>query len=281
MARSIKEIKADICADFMSNSTMVGYYGFESGADFDDTFSKVSFEGILFYIISSAIYVVESLFDTHKDDVDTAIEARKTGNLYWVTDMAKAFQYGDAFNEETGEYDETDEDKQIISYAAASENDSGTVSLKVAKASGDDLAALSADELTAFEAYIKVAKYAGVIIDVISDDGDDLALEIDVYYDPLVLNSSGESLEDGGTPVPDAVKAYLQDLPFNGEFDIASLEDALQEVDGVKIPNTLSAKSKYADNDWVVIDAKVKPYAGYFVIDDENLTINPKAYDGN
>ena len=44
---------------------------------------------------------------------------------------------------------------------------------------------------------------------------------------------------------------------------------------------TASRVLEAANNDWQVIDARVKPYAGYLVIADENLSIDYRPYDAN
>ncbi|MCT4644382.1 MAG: hypothetical protein N4A74_05285 [Carboxylicivirga sp.] len=280
MARTVTEIKAGITTDFMSNETMASYYGFAVGDDFDSKFAKVSFESILFYILASAIFVLESLYDTLKAYVDAALNARLTHNRQWYVDLARAFQYGDTINPLTGKYDVVDESKQLIDYAAVDEIN-GVLFIKVARLVNGELAPLSAEQITAFTAYIKATKDAGVVVNNISEEGDDARLVIDIWYDAQVLNADGTAIDGSGEPAKETVQNYLKNLPFNGEFTILALEDALQVTSGVVLPNTLSAESKYANNDWSVIDAKVKPYAGYMVVKDENLTLNYRAYDGN
>ena len=56
------------------------------------------------------------------------------------------------------------------------------------------------------------------------------------------------------------------------------MEDALQATKGVVIPEVKLAETKYANNDWKLIDAKVRPEAGYMVIAPENLTFNYRPY---
>ncbi|MBS2099198.1 hypothetical protein [Carboxylicivirga linearis] len=280
MARTVTEIKAGITTDFMANESMATYYGFAMGDSFDSVFAKVSFESIIFYIVASAIFVLESLYDTLKAYVDAALAARLTHNRQWYVDLSKAFQYGDAINPLTGTYDIIDESKQVIDYAAVDEIN-GTLFIKVARLVNGELAPLSAEQITAFTSYIQAAKDAGVVVQTISDEGDDARLVIDIWYDAQVLNADGSAIDGSGEPAKDTVQSYLKNLPFNGEFTILALEDTLQITKGVVIPNTLSAESKYANNEWDVIDGKVKPHAGYMVVKDENLTLNYRAYDGN
>lgn len=263
----------------MANETLASYYGFTPGETFEDTFSPVSFEGILFYIIASAIYVVEALMDVLRENVDGELDSRLVpGRPFW-RDLALAFQYGDAFNEETGKYDVVDETKRIISFAAVEEPSSGGIILKVARLVDGVLLPLDSLQFAAFSEYVKLAKPMGVKVTIISIEGDDFRAVVDIYYDPLVLDANGNRLDGTGTPVPDTISVFAKKLPFNSEFVIASLVDALQATYGVKIPTILSAESKYLNNDWKVIDARVKPYAGYLNVKIENLTINYRPYD--
>lgn len=279
MARTVSEIKASIASSFMANETLAGYYGFAPGTGFDSVFSRVSFESIMFYIVAYAIFVVESLFDVLKADVDKALAERLTHNRQWYVNVAKAFQFGDALNA-TGGYDIIDETKQVVDYAAVDEI-AGQLFMKVATTNGDNLEALDDAQKIAFTSYIQATKDAGVRVTVISEPGDDLRLVLDVFYDPMALDEDGNLLDGGGEPVKDTILFFIKNLPFNGEFKTVSLTDALQVTPGVVIPTVLSAEYKYAANDWISIDAKVKPYAGYMVIADENLTINYRPYDAN
>ena len=279
MARTITEIKASITTSFMADETVAAFYGFTVGAGFDATFSKAGFESILFYIVASAIYVVESLMDVLRSDVDTDLSARLVPGRKWWRDLAIAFQYGDAYNEEAGKYDVIDDTKQIVAYAAVEEPSTGGVRLKVAKTAGAELSALDAPELLAFTEYIRVAKPLGVKSQIVSVPGDDLRIVIDIYYDPLVLDADGNALDGSGEPVPSTVRSFVKSLPFNGEFVIASLVDALQATKGVKVPTVLSAESKYLTTDWEAIDARVKPYSGWMKVTDENLTITYRPHD--
>lgn len=280
MARTITEIKQDITTFFMANETLAAYYGYTAGANFDETFSKASLESVMFYIVAFAIFVVESLFYVLKTEVNTALEQRLTHNRQWYVNIAKAFQYGDALNENTGKYDLVDESKMVVNFAAVDEI-AGQLFLKIATSGNDGLSALPTIQETAFKSYIQSVKDAGVRVTIINELGDDLRLVLDIFYDPMVLGDNGQLLDGGGEPVKDTIRNFIKTLPFNGEFKSVALVDALQLTSGVIIPTVLSAESKYAANDWAIIDARVKPNAGYLVIADENLTINYRPYDAN
>ena len=257
----------------MENETLASAYGYSVGTNFDDVFSRVSLESIMFYIVASSMFVVERMFDVLRISVDDALAQRLTHNRQWYTNTAREFQFGDAINPETGRYDVIDTSKLIINHAAVDEID-GMLRLKVATMDGEELAPLAPNQLSAFTGYMELVKDAGVKIEIITAPGDDLRLVIDILYDPLVLDDSGQALDGSGEPAKDAILNYIKNLPFNGEFRIVALTDALQAAQGVVIPTVISAESKYAAWDWSVINVRVKPNSGYMVIADGNLTIN-------
>lgn len=281
MARTIADIKAGMAKEFMDNETLAAYYGFTPGESFAAHFSTVSIESLLFYIVAAGVWLLESLFDQLRIDVDAQLSQRLTHNRQWYVALAKQFQWGHEINENTGAYDAIDTDAQIVANAAVEEV-AGKLIMKVAKRADDALEPLGVAELDVFRTYISRVKDAGVAVNIISQQGDNLSLVIDIYYDPLVLDGEGQLLIDPNTkPVPATIRNFIQNLPFNGEFQLVKLVDALQITEGVVIPEILSAESRYMANDWETIIAKVKPYAGYMTINDDNLTVNYKPYDAD
>ncbi len=277
MARTITTIHTELKENFIANSDLQTAYGFSEDDDFDDVFSKTSIENLMLYNVAVSIHTLEGLLDTHEDAVNEALDELKPHSEEWYSEMAKAFQYGDSLVEDEDYYETEDEDKQIVSNAAVTSK-SGKLYIKVATERGDDLTALSDAQLSAFEEYMERIKDAGVKITYISQDGDDLKLSMDIWYDPLVLNSEGVRLDDSSTePAKETIEDFIKDLPFNGEFVLTDLVTALQDVEGIDIATVLSAESKYGDYDYSTIDAKVTPEAGYLVIDDDNLTLNYRA----
>jgi len=277
MARTINEIHTELKDNFIANTDLQGIYGLDPSLPFDDQFSRVSIENLFLYVVAVSMNILENLFDDHKADVDSAIALLKPHSLKWYVEKARMFQYGDSLVEDKDYYDPVDEAKQIVSHCAVDEK-AGKLYMKVAKDEGDGLAPLAASELTAFTGYMERVKDAGVNIHYISQAGDDLRLAMDIWYDPLVIGEDGKMLDDSTRePAKETIKDFIKDLPFNGEFVLVDLVDALQATDGIDIPTILQAESKYGSYDWTNIDAKVVPEAGYLVIDDANLTLNYRA----
>jgi hypothetical protein len=288
MARTISTIHSELKANFMDNSKLQEKYSFDSDETFDNQFSNVSIENLFLYIVALSIYILEQLYDDHKSDVETTLSNMRPHSLKWYVEKAKAFQFGDEYNlvDGTDYYTKEDEDAQIVAYAAAAEKN-GTLLLKVAKKNTDgNLEPLSKvstgeqdNEFTPFKEYISRVKDAGVKVDVISDVGDDLNISIDIWYDPLVLNKNGELLDGSGVkPAEVTIKEFIISLPFNGEFVLAKLVEALVNTQGIDFPVIHSIQqSKYDANDWTDVTGKVVPYAGYFNILEKNFNINYKA----
>ncbi|MBE9468966.1 MAG: hypothetical protein IMY72_11705 [Bacteroidetes bacterium] len=271
MARTVTEIQQEIMDAIAADPVLnVKLY----------STSKISIYRLFSFVIAAALWMHETLFDEHKSEVNEILATKKTHNLLWYADKAKEFEHGNALVPDADYYEPIDEDAQIIAHAAVDEIN-GILFMKVAKDDGDELAPLSTanpDEITPFEEYIKTVKDAGVKINIVSDVGDDLRLNMDIWYNPLVIDEDGKLLTDSSQePAKDTIKNFIKNIPFDGEFIPASLVDALQATDGIDIPVVKSCESRFAANDYSIVDGKVVPNAGYLVITDDNLTLNYKA----
>ena len=272
----------------MADTTLAEKYGFTQGADFDKTFSRVSIENLLLYIVAAAIWTHEKIFDTHKTEVEDIIARLKPHTLRWYVDKVKQFRYGQPLIDGTDQYDDTNltddqiADMQVVSFAAATEA-ATTIYIKVATDNGGNKQPLTADQLNGLQAYIAEVKDAGVRVEVINEAAYHLQLSLVIYYDPMVLSPQGIHLQQGGYPVNEAIKSYIENLPFNGEYSNTALTDVLQQTDGVKIPEiTAAAESAtgtaedFADNP---IDVKSIPHSGYYVFEQANVTIDYRPYE--
>ena len=276
MARTIDTINNDLKQAFMQDTTLAEKYGFTAGANFDDTFSRFSIESIILYIVAASIWTLEKLFDTHTAEVTDYIATMKPHSLRWYVEKAKAFMYGVPLIDGSDQYDTTnltDEqiaEKKIVTFAACTEANA-TLYLKVAKAGP---APLTADEKAAFVAYLHEIKDAGVRIDVISENGDYLKLQMVIYYNPLLINANGESKATGNKVVEDAIKNYIENIPFNGEFRKNELEDAIQAVDGVVMVEFERAEHSETgeDDTFEEVIPYCKPTSGYFKFANADLS---------
>ena len=238
MARTIRQIKGAMTQQFMADSTIIEMYGFEAGSSFEDTFSAVSLESIWFSIVAAAIYVLETLFDAFREDVDAKIAEAVVASIPWYHKISLEFQYGDSlvFDEKTQGfvYPVIDTTKQIVKYAACRDL-GGMVYVLASKDDGSGSpTALSADELTAFDAYLHERKPAGVLLQAASFDPDQVQVAVTVQYNPQVLSPDGQLIAEPGVyPVEDAIDAYLKGIVYGGALNKTKLVDAIQAAAGV------------------------------------------------
>lgn len=283
--RTITDIKKELTDAFMANENLQKAYGFAPGTAFDKQFSRVSLESLLLYIVAFAQWTLEKLFDTHTQEVEEYISTMKPHTLRWYVEKSKAFLYGLPLVDGTDTYNTkgyTDDQlaiKRIISFAACTEHNA-TLYLKVAKEGPEPL---SDEEKSAFVAYLHEIKDAGVRIDVISKESDYLKLNMVIYYNPLLINSNGESKADGTKVVEVAIKNYIENIPFNGEFRKNELVDAIQLVEGVVMVEFVSAEHSEtgAAGSYLEVVPFCKPTSGYFKFsnaDIENVTYQPYVY---
>lgn len=284
MARTIEQIKGEICEAWMSSDTLATAYGYTVGADFNAKFSKVSIENVICYIMAAAVWTHEKLFDAHRAEVEAYIAQMKPHSLRWYVNKVKAFRTGQDLIADSDQYSDaglSDADiagRQVVKYAAASERE-GVVYIKVAGEVGGTKEPLDADHLDGLAFYLSEVKDAGVRVELINEPACALKLTVDIYYNPMVLNSQGTHLANGGKPVEDAIKAYIENLPFNGEYRNSALIDALQMVEGVEIPELERAEESYNGEAFVAINAKSVPYSGYYVYESDNVIINYMPYE--
>lgn len=282
MARTIEEIKADMTANFVNQKAVISAYGLDGKKTFDQQFSRVSIESILFYVFAAALWTLEKLFDLHTSEVDERIEQLEPHTLRWYVNKTKAFMYGHKLVTDTDYYDtdnmsETDiETAKVVKYAVASESNT-VVYIKVAGEKDGKPSLLTDSQLAALNSYINTIKDAGVSVQIRNEEADLMRISLVVYYDPTLLSSDGTSLTSGGTPVDDTVKSVITNLPFNGVYRNTDLLAALQALSGVEVVDIseVQVRTRNAD-EWTDVVGFNRPYSGYYEI--ESLTVEYKQY---
>ena len=211
--------------------------------------SKVAIWRLMFWVVAVSIWIHESLWDVFRDEINAIAEATIAGTSQWYRNQCLLFQYGDDLEYNTTtykfEYSTKEANKQTIKRASVQEF-GGDLLIKVAKEVSGSIEPLDTDEYNAFSAYMNQIKFAGTFLNIISQDADLINITIQVYYDPKILNSSGQLLSDTSVkPVEDAIAGYLDDLPWNGIYRNTSLVDAVQQAAGVTdvVLGTVQAKA--------------------------------------
>lgn len=283
MARTIATIQAAIMTQISGDATL--------STQLTST-SRVAIFRLVAYIVAVCTWTLETLFDLHVIEVNQTIANKNPHTAQWYASMAKEFQLGmdlqsDGTYDNTGLTDDQVAATQIVSYAAVIEQVvSGRIKLRIKVAMTDgngDLAALGDVYLAAFSAYIARRKDAGVWIEISSGAADSLMLSLDYYYDPLILNSSGQRIDGtDNAPVPTQINNFLKSLPFNGIFSINALNDALQSIDGYKELKINYAMARYGAFPFASVNVTYTPDAGYLRIYNSNtdLLINYIPYNG-
>ena len=274
MARTIEEIQGRILTAIASDQAL--------SAQLTST-SKVAVFRLFTYIIASSIWLLESIFDNHKKEIDTALYEQKSGTPRWYRNMSLAFQYGFDLLEDSDKFDNTGytddqiEASKIIKYCSVKESiESNRLTIKVAGESGDALQPLDDTQITAFLQYMSEVKYAGVKLNVVNNPADKLLLNMQIYRDVLVIDENGVSILNGDKPVEKAIRAYMKTLPFNGELVLNDLIAHIRAVEGVDDANITIATSSFYDTAtssytaFQPINVKTIPVAGYFEIENFN-----------
>lgn len=288
MARTTSEILEELQAKWMESTAVQELYGFNPGERWDSHFSKVSIEGIILYIVAYCAHVLEALFESTKNEVEERFLQQLPGTTRWYAQKLKDYHHSTAqvqFDlDEWGNYildghtpDQIAQAKIIKHAVAIDDTISGILLLKIAGESNGNRIPFSDAQETQIKEYILRIKYAGVKTRLINEEGDTFNCVVDIWYDPLLQSN------DVKNDCEAAMKTYLQNLPFNGEFSIMAITDALQAVKGVKIvqvrndlPNGIGCYAVDAlGNNYSIAD-KATPYAGYF--NPGALKINMKPY---
>lgn len=277
--RTLAEVKENITADFMGNESAAAHYGFQAGDAFADHFRQTSVENIIFSVFAFAIWVLESMFDAHKTEVAQALEQMRPHRPVWYRNKALAFMKGKTLIPDTDTYDTADmsdaeiEAAHVIKHAVAVENeDVSVLTMKIAGEVGGIRGKIDEETERQFKAYMEYIRDAMVKIDLINAEPDIFNCNVDIFYDAMLTP------EDVKASCEQAIKSYIENLPFNGEYTNMALVDKLQVLDGVKLVNFKSASSSSAVSEVVSdINARYIPYAGYFKAG--NLTLNMQAYE--
>lgn len=263
--RTIDEIKESIVVDFMKNETAAQLFGFTAGDDFTGQFSKVSIINILFYIFACSAWVLEKLFDDHQQEISAQIEEIIPHRPKWYRDRVLNFMKDRTLIPDTDKYDVSDmtdeaiDAARIVKHAVATENkDASILTIKVAGDNAGKRCKLDESAETQLAAYIAEFKDAGVRVNLVNKDADIFNCDIDIYYNPMILPSR---IDDN---CRSAIKKYIENLPFNGEYTNMALSNALQKIEGVKIVELKSATISTTGSSQISIDARTVPDAGYF-----------------
>lgn len=232
---------------------------------------------LMLYIVAYSAHVIEVLWDNYQTEVNGAIEQMLPHRPKWYRDKVLAFMADKTLITDTDNYDTsamTEEQitaAMVIKHAVVVEND--TTSVLTIKVAGEDNGVrcpISAAHETQLTAYIQEIKDAGVRFSIVNQEPDTFNCSVNIWFDAMRDEIAVQS------DCNNAIKEYIENLPFNGEYTNMALIDTLQAVDGVRIAELISSSSAAAsDSTTVAINARVTPAAGYFKTGILTLNLTP------
>tara|TARA_R110002051_G_scaffold297564_2_gene363994 strand:+ start:45069 stop:45935 length:867 start_codon:yes stop_codon:yes gene_type:complete len=257
-----------------------------------DSTSKTASYNLWAYVVAFVIWVQYQFFVIFQKEVDEQLANQKIFRNLWYRKKALEYRHGhplvefqdDLIYEDDAYTEQEIEDALVVKRAAVIELEiTGQTFLfvKCATEIDGELAKLPDAQKQGIVDYFKRIKTAGTKLEVFSDVPDELRLTVDFFYDPLVLTETGTRIDGtDNTPVQDAVRNYLKNLRFNGEFSVSELEDILQALSGCSNREAYitNAESNYqTPANWQSIPNTIVANSGYMQITDANLTINFEA----
>lgn len=279
MARSINDIQTEILTAKNQASTLNALQvltNSEQTLSNADSASKVSIWRLWVWIFAYALSI-------HERIVEKNAENSRPHTIRWYREQCTSFLDGLPLTWLDGQfqYDLTNvidvDIRKIIDRCAVLESNNGELVIKIATDNNGVIEPVTPQQFVRFKTYIQQIKDAGNRIRIINSPPDNLKIDLTVFVDPLIIDlQTGQLLNTAETiyPVKDAIKNYLANLEFNGAFVREYFRDSLQDAKGVKLPIINELQSQFlgfpfADfGDWII------PNAGYFKIEDADLTIN-------
>ena len=228
MARDINTIQAEIIAAINADPTLAGL----------TSTSAVAIWRLVTRVIAAALETEEQLNDVLKAELEQIAREAVPGTDDWLQRRVLEFQY-DATSPQIVQvidgrvtYPTINPLLRVVTRVAIKTQANNRTLVKAAK--GDAvLAPLDANEINALNAYLLNVGFAGIPIDVTSQQADRVRIEnLTVYYfrqyNPLVVKAA----------VIQAVDDYLKDISttnFNGVVVRSEIIDAMQAVEGVAL----------------------------------------------
>lgn len=237
------------------------------------TDSPVALYDLMTWIQATGCAETGAEVENTQNVINREMRAQKYASFPWYVETSKKFQLGDTVEWLNGQfyYPIIDLTKRVIKQAAAVPITQG-VRLKVAALDGGELAPVEPDVLAAFIDFWQNqgigVKPPGVHLVITTNIPDLIKMSVRVKRNPQVLAANGSLLSNPAVfPVEDAIRQYIQYLPFNGVWNRSEQEDKIQEAQGVVDIEIDEAFSKYGSFPWQLIDMEYQADAGYMKID--------------
>tara|TARA_R110000796_G_scaffold55294_4_gene128862 strand:- start:699 stop:1562 length:864 start_codon:yes stop_codon:yes gene_type:complete len=228
MARTIAVIQQEIIDAIQADATLSGL----------TSTSAVAIWRLVTRVIAAGLETEEQLNDVFRLELEQIAREAVPGTDDWLQRRVLEFQY-DALSPQITQvvdgrvtYPVIDATLRVVTRAAIKTQSNNRTLVKVAKGT-TTLAPLTSDELIALSGYLSRVGFAGIPIDVSSQQADRVRINnCIVYYlrqyNPVTVKAA----------VIEAVETYLKNISttnFNGVVVRSEIIDAMQAVDGVAL----------------------------------------------
>jgi hypothetical protein len=236
--------------------------------------SKVADWRLWCWVVAVCTWVLETLFDRHKAELEVIAAAAVAGTLPWYGATTLEWQYGDlqVWNDQAKrwEYPVINLANRLAKRSSARAGN-GVIFIKAAKEGamtplGPELEPLTPAEYISLTAFWEQNRFAGDILSITSLNPDGITGAIDVYYDAVL---DVPTLTDN---LQLAAAKYLAAIPFDGTFVKDSLVDALQKVPGVRYTQVQSLNG-IAGASSTPITTTYEAASGYFAVANTQGTV--------
>ncbi|MFC2308327.1 MAG: hypothetical protein ACFNUH_04190 [Bacteroidota bacterium] len=265
-----QEWKKKLTDEWLKQPGIEEVYRIDHDKTFDEQFSAVSIENLLFYAQAFGLMVLEKIVGDRIAKLEEHFNRLRPHTLSWYAEKIKAFQKGDTLPTDTDVYPEIKEDAQVVKYCSLTERN-GVLTAKIAEQKDGKPSRLSDDDVKKVSAYVSRIKDAGVRVLLSSGDADKFNVSLLIHYDPL------KRLE--AKDIKKVVSEYLESMPFDGIYSNMALIDAIQKVDGVRVAEVLESSASYGSNPSKKIISTYSPNSGYMTIGKDTIELRPYQYD--
>ena len=260
MSRTIEEIEAEI-QQSKSDSPVL--------AEIDSS-SRFSVWGAIVFVVATAIWVLEQLFDRHKTEIEARLAQNIFGSAEWFILKVKEFQLGDDLvRDENGAlgYAQIATEKRIVTQASISTGANAVIKVAKTDAASGTPTQLSATELAALRGYVDRLQPPGAYILVNSLPADVVKLSVEVYYNPLL------DVTSLSTQIEQAIKTYFFNLPFSGKILRSKVVDVIQAIEGIADVVVTQFEAKTSGGTYAPVERLYIPASGYVKIDESNAPL--------
>jgi flagellar capping protein len=263
-----KEWKKTIADEWLRQPGVKETYGIDQDKTFDEQFSAVSIESLLFYALAFGLMVLEKIVGDKITAIEEHFNRLRPHTLSWYGEKIKAFQLNHTLPTDSDVYLEINEDAQVVKYCSLTERN-GILSAKIAGQKNGKPSRLEHDTVKKVSEYVARVKDAGVRVMLTSGDADKFSIKLLIHFDPLKDLTTRD--------IEGAVSTYLESMPFDGIYSNMALIDVIQKIDGVRIAEVLTSSASYGNNTPTDIISTYVPMSGYMELNKAEITLKSYA----